>query len=535
VNLDTKLSDKLTFSTKNNASYSYQDGLLETSAYFSSPRSVKFFMPSIDQAYNDDGTINNTNTSLPNPLWIAQEDIDDTKFTRLISNNTLKWEMPVKNLSFTSRVNIDYKVYNYKRYRNPIQGDGAGSNGYGWQAHSNSTNYVWQNSLDYKLSVADLHNFDFKLLQEYQENRYYYLDAEGEGFADVGLTNLSSAGTPVGAFSEFEDWYIASYLGMIHYSYDGKYIADVTYRKEGSSRFSPDNRWGNFWAVGAAWNVHRESFMAGLTDVLNNLKLRASYGVSGNANIDINQYQAFLSYDASYAGSGSVYVGTFGNDDLSWETSYSLDLGADFGLFNNRIRGSVGYYSRETRDMLLDVPLSLTTGFDDQERNIGRMENKGYEIELFGDIVRSSDFNISLGGNLATNANEILELAKDPNGDDINITDTRTRVEVGHPVYGWYMPTWAGVDPATGDELWYVNPEVDNTTTNVFNDAEAVWQGGSAIPTLTAGLTLHIDYKGFFVDVNGYYAGGHQVYEGWHRYTQGTDLFTTAYYQGMNS
>jgi hypothetical protein len=162
------------------------------------------------------------------------------------------------------------------------------------------------------------------------------------------------------------------------------------------------------------------------------------------------------------------------------------------------------------------------------------MENKGFEVELIFDIVRGNDFNLSVGGNLATVKNEVLELAKDLNGEEINITSQTTRVETGHPVYGWYMQTWAGVDPETGDELWYVSDAGSETTSN-YNDAEQVWQGGSAIPTLTAGLNFHINFKGFFLDANGYYAGGHKVYEEWHRYTNGTDLFSVDYYQGVDA
>ncbi|MDX8339667.1 TonB-dependent receptor [Draconibacterium sp. IB214405] len=534
LTLDVDLSPSLKFTTRNNASHSYQDGLLETSAYFSSPRASKFFMPSIDQAYNEDGSINYETTTLPNPLWIAQEDIDDSKLTRILSNNSLTWDTPVENLSFTTRVNIDYRVYNYKRYRNPLRGDGDGAtNGYGWQAHRNSVNYVFQNMVNYSLSLDGGHNFDFSAIQEYQENRRYYLDADADNFTDVGLTNLSSAGNPTSAFSEYTDWKVASYLGMVHYSYDGRYVVDLTYRKEGSSRFAPDNRWGDFWAVGGAWNMQRENFMSNV-EVVDMLKLRASYGLTGNANISLNQYQALLSYDSDYAGEGASYPGTFGNNDLSWETSKTLDIGVDFGLFQNRISGSIGYYNRETQDMLLDVPLSLTTGFNEQTRNIGRMENKGYEVELNVDIIRSRDMNLSIGGNLGTNKNEVLELATDLNGEEINITSTIDRVETGHPVYGWYMPTWAGVDPDTGDELWYINPEESDETSSNFNDAEQVWQGGSAIPKVTAGLNLHFDFKGAFIDVNGYYAGGHKVYEGWHRYTHGTDVFSVFYYQGVD-
>ena len=535
LNFSKDFSPSVTFRTNNQASHSYQDGLLEASAYFSSPRAVKFFMPGVDQPYNEDGSINIFDTSLPNPLWVSQEDIDDSKLTRIISNNSLDWDIPVDGLSFSTRATIDYQVYNYKRYRNRIRGDGASTDGYGWGEHNSRTNYVFQNSLDYNFTIGEDHDISVKALQEWQKNRFYYLGGDGESFADDGLTNLDSAGSPTSAYSGFTDWSIASYLGTLHYSgYDSKYVVDATFRREGSSRFSPENRWGNFWSVGAAWNIFKADFMSNV-DWVNNLKLRASYGVTGNANIAINQYQAKFGYGSNYAGEGAVVPTTFGNDDLSWETSYTYDIGVDFGLFQNRVSGSFAYYSRESRDLLLDVPLSLTTGFTDQTRNIGKMENKGFEFDVNVKIIQKDDFNVSVGGNFASNANEVLELAKDGNGETITITSSTRKVDEGHPVYGWFMPTWAGVDPATGEELYFVNPEENDDTTTNFNDAEAVWQGGSQLPKITAGMNIHLDFKGFFLDANGYYSGGHKVYEDWARYTNGTDLFTTDYYQGVDA
>ncbi|MGV8945800.1 MAG: SusC/RagA family TonB-linked outer membrane protein [Lutibacter sp.] len=534
LNFGKDLSSKIKLSTRNSAAHSFQDGLLENSAYFSSPRAVKYFMPANEQPYNDDGTINVFNTSLPNPLWIAQEDIDDSKLTRIITNNTLTWETPIENLLFTTRANIDYQVYNYKNYRNRIRGDGDSTEGFGWVVHKNTVTYVFQNSLDYSYEINDDHKLNFKLLQEFQKNRYLYVEADGESFADDGLTNLASAGSPTYAYSEFTDWAIASYMATAHYSaFNAKYVLDGTYRREGSSRFSPKNRWGNFWSVGAAWNIYKESFLAD-SNIISNLKLRASYGVTGNANINLNQYQALFGYDAGYGGEGAVVPSNFGNNDLSWETSNTLDVGMDFGLFKNRITGSFGYYARESNDLLLNVPLSLTTSFASQTRNIGSMENKGIELEMNFNIIQSEDLNFSIGGNMATTRNKVLELAKDGNGNDINITGTTQRVEVGHPVYGWYMPTWAGVDPANGKELWYVDG-VGSATTSTFNSAKQVWQGGSAIPKLTAGLNLHVDYKGFSLDASGYYAGGHKVYEEWHLYTQSADIYPVVYYQGLNT
>jgi TonB-linked SusC/RagA family outer membrane protein len=534
LSLEKDLTKSIKFSTRNTASYTYQDGLLETSAYFSSPRAVKFFMPPITQPYTPDGEINLA-TNLPNPLWIAQEDIDDSKLTRIFTNNTLEWDTPIENLVFTTRATIDYQVYNYKRYRNRVSGDGASTDGYGWQEHNSRTNYVFQNALDYLWTINDNHEITFKALQEWQKNRFYYLGAEGESFADDGLTNLDSAGSPTSAYSGFTDWSIASYMATAHYAgFDARYVLDATYRREGSSRFAPDNRWGNFWSVGAAWNIFKEGFMEN-ADFINNLKLRGSYGVTGNSEINANQYQALFGYGSDYAGEGAVVPTTFGNNDLSWETSYTYDIGLEFGFLNNRISGSVAYYNRESRDLLLNVPLSLTTGFVSQVRNIGRMENKGWEVEANFRIIDKEDFHFSMGGNLSTNANEVLEMATDGNGETITITSTTQKVDVGHPVYGWFMPTWAGVDPATGSDTWYINPDVNDDTTTNFNSAQAVWQGENQNPTLTVGANLHLDFKGFFLDANSYYASGYKVYEGWHLYTNTANAYPIRLYQGINT
>src|SRR5690606_34276333 len=145
-------TDKLRFSTSNTASHTYQDGMLEGSAYFSAPRAAELSQSAIYQPYNEDGSIN-LNTLLPNPLWIAQNEIDANKFTRILSNNSINWMTPIEDLSFTSTVAIDYQVSNYKRYRNRISGDGDSTNGYGWQTNNNSVSYVFQNSLDYALSL----------------------------------------------------------------------------------------------------------------------------------------------------------------------------------------------------------------------------------------------------------------------------------------------------------------------------------------------------------------------------------------------
>ncbi len=533
VNFSKDLTSNLTFSSNNSASHSLQNAFLETSAYFESPRSAKFFLSPLNLPYNADGSYNLFGGSLPNPLYLMDNNIYENRLTRILSNNSLNWQL-TDNLSYGTVFNVDYQGYNYRNYSNRNYGYGEPTSGDAEQFDRTNVFYVFQNFFDYKLKLSDNHIFDFKVLQEYQSNRRYFLGGSGQNFADDGLYYLDNVGTPNSVSSSFTDFYIASYMGLAKYSaFDGKYVLDLSYRREGNSRFSQTNRWGNFWSVGAAWNIFKEDFLAN-SNVVNNLKLRGSYGVTGNANIGLNLYQSLFGFDADYGGEGAQFVDTFGNQDLSWETSNTLDVGVDFALFNNFVSGSAAYFSRTSKDLLLNVPLSQTTGFASQYQNIGELTNKGVEVDLNFNIVDTEDVQFSLGGNFATVENEVTELPLDPNGVERTITTTTTRIETGHPVREWYMPTWAGVNPETGAEEWYVNG-VDGETTANFNEAEAVFQGSNAVPTFTAGLNFNFKYKNFFINANGYYAGGHKIYEGWHLYLNQSNAYPILAYNGYTS
>ena len=534
LNVSKQLNDRVRFSSNNSLSVTDQNGILERSAFFEGPRTVKFFGSPLLEPYTKEGEINQYGGALPNPLYVTSNNINENKLTRIITNNSVNLNI-IDGLDFTSRFNIDYQVYHRKAFSDRNYGYGQSNNGELFDAHRNNVTYTIQNFLDYKINLNEDHEIDIKLLQEYQQNKSYFLSAEGYEFPDDGLHYLNSAGSPISVGSSFFDWYVGAYMLSTHYSgFEGKYVADINIRREGNSRFGQENRWGNFWSVGAAWNLHKESFLSDV-DFINNLKFRASYGVTGNANIRLNQYQAKFGYDADYAGEGAVYTSTFGNNDLSWETSSTLDVALDFTLFDALFDGSFGFYKRTSSDLLLNVPLSLTTGFSNQTRNIGSLENTGIEFDYNFNIIQGENFNLSLSGNIGTAKNEVVKLAKDGNGEYITISTSTTKVDVGHPVYGWYMPTWAGVNPDTGEEEFFINGK-DGKTTTVFNDADDAWQGGSAIPTITAGMSINMDYKGFFVDATGYYAGGHKVYEGWHRYVNNNySGFSVGSYNGFAS
>ena len=537
LNYTRKLSKKVKFSTNNIVSNTLQNSLLEQGGFFANPFLTKYFMSPWEQPYNADGQPNtNLNTSLFNPLYLVKHDISTNDLTRAISNSYVEWTI-IKNLRYKSLISMDYNISNYKSYQNRHHGDGADVNGAVAVSTERNFNLVFQNSLDYTWRYLD-HTLDFKVLMEYQKNKYHYLYGYGENFPADGLTNLASVSANKDAYSSFSDWSNLSYLGMINYNYLGKYIVDVTLRREGSSRFAPGHRYGTFWAVGAAWNISQEEFMSQVKFV-NLLKLRASYGLSGNANIlsggspDYYPYQPLLGFGLDYADQGGSYPAQYPNPALTWEKNKTLDLGIDFVVWDNRINGTLAYYNKNTYDLLQNVPMSRTTGHSFLNQNVGAVTNKGIEAMINVDIVRAAKMHWSVNFNFATVKNNVTKLAKNAEGTDINIQTSTRKVEVGHPIYAWYMRKYAGVDVQTGDPLWYVNGKDGETTSSYYAAGEA-FQGGSALPTYTGGFGTHFDFQGVYLDVSFYFAGGHKVYQDWAYYTNNSGYLSLLLYNGVN-
>ena len=225
-------------------------------------------------------------------------------------------------------------------------------------------------------------------LKDSKKNKSLSNFSYGENVPAMGLIYPSSFQTNQSAAGSFSDWKSLSYLALVNYSYKDKYIVDLSFRNDGSSRFAADYRFGNFWSVGAAWNITNEDFLAD-NAVINNLKLRASYGESGNNAIGLNRYKSLFSYGGSYNDNGTITPSSFSNPIISWETSVLTDIGVDFGLFGNRFTASVNYYIKDTEDLLQSVPLSLTTGHSSYTQNVGEVRNQGIEVEIDATVIKS--------------------------------------------------------------------------------------------------------------------------------------------------
>lgn len=533
IGMTRKLTENLKFSTNNSFSDSKQSGVLEGGAYFANPHLARYFMNPWINPYNADGSLNiediKNYTSLPNTLYTLDNNIIENDLARIISNNTLELKI-TDRFKYKSVFGIDYNLATFHQYDNPVHGDGADVSGSVAQQVSRNLNLVAQNSLNYSYRYQ-LHSFDATALFEYQKNTYNELGAYGENIASGGLTYVDNVVSNISVNGNYTDWLNVSYLGLFNYNFNSKYILDLTFRKEGSSRFAPGKRFGDFWSVGTAWNINKESFME--DSVFNELKLRGSIGTSGNNAIGENEYQALLAFDTNYAGSPTIYPSNYGNLDLQWEKNRMIDLGVDFAILNSRISGSFGVYNKRTFDLLQDVPLSRTTGFESLSANVGEIVNKGVEVDLSFGIIQTKDFNWTVSANYALNDNEVTKLAKDGSGLDINIATSTKISKVGEAVGTWNIRKWAGVNPDNGLPLWFING-VDGDVTSVYSEAKVAIQGKS-LPTYSGGVSTHLDYKGFFFDASVYFAGGNKVFEDWASYTQSTGLRSIAYYNGVNT
>ncbi len=526
-NFEHKFSAKVKFGTNMLFSNTRQNAFLEQSLYLGNPNVTRYLMSPWEQPFLSDGITLNTaiSSSLFNTLYTLENDVSKNDLTKGMVNSFIEWEV-FSNLVFKTLYSGDYNVAAFHTYQNRIHGDGKLKGGSAVQSVTRNYNWVSQNSLDYKKTIEN-HNLALKVLMEYQQNNNNFLSGSGEKFPAYGIVYLSAASSNLDVNASFTDWKNISYLGMFNYNFSEKYIADLTYRYEGSSLFAPEMRFGNFWSMGAAWNMSEENFMKSI-QFIDYLRIRGSYGLSGNSAIGLNQYQALLGYDRVYDGQGAVYPRQFGNSNLTWEKNRNFDLGIDYALFNGRLKGSLAWFHKETYDLLQQVPLSLTSGHASMLMNVGSMINKGFEAFVQGDVFRSNDFNINVSFNIATVNNEVTQLAKDASGNDINIEDPLRKVAVGQPVYAWYMRKWAGVNPDNGNAQWYVNGR-DGEITESYLAAQKEWQGASAIPKFTSGLATHIEYKGFFADVNLYFAGGHKVYEDFSFFTHHNGIYTISF------
>lgn len=429
-------------------------------------------------------------------------------------------------VTWLTRAGVDAVLLDEFGYMSFLNEEGVDYNGYGDNGNTTRTLANITNTLNYIDTFGDKHHLNILLGQESQKTHMKEAYMVATNYPVRDLMELTLASSPSAASTEQYDLVLNSWFANAQYDYDNKYYLSASYRYDGSSRFGSNNRWAPFWSVGAKYRISSEPFMEPTKNWLTNLTVRASYGTTGNQEVGQNSYSdgegaSFASWYSArnlygfghnYNGAPGSYHMQTGNPDLKWETTEKFNVGIDFSLWN-RINVELDYYSHKTRDMVFAVPISMTTGLSESYQNLGELTNKGFEASIDATIIKSNKFQWDMRLNASYNKNKMTKMSSGG-----SIEGTYNIVEVGYPIYEFYMREWAGVDPETGEGLWYKGATGHETTTD-YNEA-AKRHLGSANPKWQGSIGTSFSYAGFDLSAQFNYSLGGKIYGNSLRYDE---------------
>ena len=428
-----------------------------------------------------------------------------------------------KNFKFTNNIAIDIQDGFDQSSENTLVGDGAPA-GRSRRVASTNLGVTLSQILSYN-KVFGEHRIDVIGGHETYNQQLTEVNGFKQGQSLSGNTELGNYTTINSLNSSLDRYRIESYFSRINYDLKNKYLITGSIRTDGNSRFASESRWGTFWAVGAGWNIGKENFMANIK-WLDNLKLRGSYGNSGNADgIGYYAYQGLYGFANNANEAGIVQSQTaFLNPNLTWEVNTQSDVAVEFSLFKGRLSGSVEYYNRIAEDLLYAVPQPLSSGALSTNQNTATMKNSGIELQLIGEIIRKRDFSWSITANVTTIKNEITKM---PAGQE-EIIDGTKKFSVGHSRYEYWLRQYYGVDPTDGAALYlpisttgaanimrYITNKsggIDTVTTSV-NNARFEYNG-TVIPDFYGSFATTLTYKAFTLNALFSYQVGGKTYDG---------------------
>ena len=449
--------------------------------------------------FNEDGSYANTypGTNV-NPLRDMRTDYNRVRMTRIFGTAHGAVEI-IKGLKLKEVLSYDYSIQKDARYFNALSGAGpkSGSDAQSSKGFIEYGKLISSTSLNYVRTFANKHHLD--VLAAYEAESFQTDKAAGEKskMPSDQLFEPDNAAVINSFVSSTQDYRLLSYLTRLNYDYDNRYYIAGSFRRDGSSRLAPEHRWGNFWSVSGMWHLGAEDFMKAVKPVLSDVKIRASYGVNGNQPGSYYGYMGLYSYGKNYMDNPGSYESTQANPNLKWEKNYNMNLGLDLA-FIDRIFVTLEYYNRDTKDLLYNRPISATTGFLNYLGNLGQLNNKGVELEVRSLNISNADFNWTTVLNLTHNKNKIVAL--DGNLDQVVESSWFIR-KIGLPFNTFYVKEFAGVDPSSGNALYYKNTEdengnLDRTLTQDVNEAQAV-PYKQVDPKISGGLTNILSYKWF--------------------------------------
>ncbi len=539
LSLDNNLSDKIRMGTSVGLSRSVNNrvnndnninGVLSTAVLVASD--IPVFRP--DGTYAKD-----PGASTENPVVAATEPFIQSVSDRLIGSYYLEFEL-IKNLKYRATFGLDYLTLNDQRFLPTTTNTGFGTNGQGTEANSTDLNFNHISSLSYDHTFAEAHHLTGLFVAEYQQDNYHDSFAQATGFPSNAIRRLSAGATKVDATSSATSWNLFGTLLKVNYAFKDKYLAAASVRRDGSSRFGTNNRYGYFPAASVGWRISQENFMKDQT-VASEVKLRAGYGQTGNSNIPNFASRGLISPGANYLGLGGLYISQLATPNLKWERTESYDLGLDVGFLQNRLYLSADLYLRKTSDLLLNRPLTSDTGLLSYVSNVGKMENKGLEIALNTVNIRSEDprgFSWETNFNWSLNRNKVTALVDE----NPIFSGFASIIQVGQPLGSFYGYRVAGIFQ-TQDEI-----NALNTAAATQNGAGSVYQAtgtrpgdirfrdlngdgringndqeilGNAQPKYYGGITNTVRYLGFDLNVLFQYNVGNKIYNNTRAFSEG--------------
>lgn len=496
LNLDHSLTSRIKLGT--NLSLVKSDNYrVPSDNAFTNPLQLNA-LPPMQSIYDADGNLNAATLYYNNLIdQVASSNVATTY--RSISNAFGELSI-FPSLTFRSQVGLDWNNLQEEQYLGRETLDGAPT-GQGFNNQVTATIVTYTNTLNFRKNFSEMHNLDGLAGIEYQKGSTTGASVSGRAFPSNRFTKIASAAIIDAGSSTETGFAFVSYFARANYKLNDRYLLGASFRVDGSSRFSEEERYGVFPAVSAGWIISEEGFLDN-QDVLSFLKLRGSWGRTGNA--EIGNFSSLTLYSASaYADIAGLVASQIGVPDLRWERTDQLDVGLDFGFLNNRISGEVDYFKKNTRDLLLNVPLPSVNGFSNIVKNIGSMENKGWEFVLNANIL-TGDLKWTFSGNVSTYDNKVTKLvAPVPAGQR-----TLGRLAVGAPFGQFYGRKYMGVDPANGDALYMT---ADGKTTNQYSlGVDTVL--GNPNPDFYGGINNRFSFKGFDLDIQTQFVKGVDVY-----------------------
>ena len=530
VNLNQKVGERLELATSASISRTVKSGFNDTrstgSNYFMQSRNLLFPFYWPTTADGEEWTGRYASYAY-NALYQNKHWENSTTNLRISGSETLTLHI-LPGLDAKTILSYDNNTVKDHVYFSPLHFNGASKNGLVHEIRSIYEKVVSSSTIDFNRSFGR-HNLGLLAGFEAEKAVTDFSRASGENLPTTSLHTVATAGTTE---SNAYSWgnSMASLISKADYNYDSRYYLSASYRRDGSSKLSPEKRWGDFWSVSGAWRIVKEPFMKNLP-VISDLKLRASYGVNGTLPSDNYGYMNLISYSNKYLGEPGGTISSLANYDLSWETSYSGNIGLDFGFFKQNLTGSIEYFNRDSKNLLQNVPVSTTTGFSSLLQNVGMINNHGLELEIAGNIVSNKNLSLSAGLNAAFIKSTVKSLYggeeiiwNDPTGGDSRAKFIYREGESTRAFYGY---EWAGVDPANGKSVYYANnPDLDASNLPdgyfLFNDRIASYDYGkaeytiigNAIPKVSGGFFANLGSHGFDLSLNFIYKIGGNIYDG---------------------